>query len=108
VSKPFNKSTETVADLQRRASEALAIAGDQSLLSWQRTLKAIQAFSGTQLTGLPPMLHQAIEKHFVAVNRILDNYHLEKDEDYSRMSEADLRRIRNIVKALVSKIVPSN
>jgi hypothetical protein len=106
VPKPLKNSMETVADLQRRASEAMAVAADQSLLSWQRTLKALQAFSRTQLTGLPPILYRAMEKHFVAVNRILDNYHLEKDEDYSRMSEADLRKIRNIVKALALKIVP--
>ena len=65
---------EPLTDLQRHAREALSIADDQSLPTWQRTLNALRAFSGTQLTGLPPRIYRAIDKHFIAVNRILDEY----------------------------------
>ena len=102
------ESQEPMAALQQRARDALAIADDQSLPTWQRTLNTLRAFSGMQLTGLPPIIYQAIEKHFVAVNRILHEYHLETGEDYERMTEADLRKILKIVKALASKIVPAN
>jgi hypothetical protein len=101
-------TSEPLADLQRRAREAVAIANDQSLPTWQRVLQSLQAFAGTQLTGLPPKIYRAIEKHFVAVNRVLAEYDLEKGEDYERMAEADLQEILSIIKDLAAKIAPAN
>ena len=95
---------EPLADLQQRAREAVAIADGQSLPTWQRVLHSLRAFSGTQLTGLPPKINRAIEKHFVAVNQVLGKYDLEKNGDYERMAEADLQEILSIVKDLAAKI----
>ena len=72
--------------------------------TWQRVLQTLQAFAGTQLTGLSPKIYRAVETHFVAVNRVLAKYHLEKSEDYEQMAEADLQEILNIVKDLAVKI----
>jgi hypothetical protein len=103
----FDDIQKPVADLQRRAAKALAIADDESLPRWQRTLDAIKAFSGMELTGLPPKVYRMIEEHFVAVNRILHKYDLKKAADYERMTEADLQGILDIIKALVSGTVPA-
>ena len=97
---------EPLTDLRRRAKEAVAIADGQALPTWQRVLRSLQAFSGTQLTGLPPKINRAVEKHFVAVNRILGKYEPEKEEDYERMSETDLQEILDVVKDLATKITP--
>jgi hypothetical protein len=101
-------ASEPLADLQQRAREAMAIATSQSPPTWQRVLQSLQAFAGTQLTGLPPKINRTIEKHFVAVNRVLAEYHLEKSEDYERMAEADLQEILSIIKDLAKKIVPAS
>jgi len=98
---------EPLTDLQRRAKEAVAIADGRALPTWQRVLHSLQAFSGTQRTGLPPKINRAIEKHFVAVNRVLGKYELEKKEDYERMSETDLQEILDVVKDLATKITPA-
>ena len=60
------------------------------------------------MTGPPPKINQAIEKHFGAVNRVLDRYDLEKNDDYERMTEADLQEILSIVKDLAANIAPAN
>jgi hypothetical protein len=93
-----------LADCQRRAREAVTIANGHSLPTWQRVLRSLQAFAGTQLTGLPPRTYRAIETHMVAVNRVLDEYDLEKEEDYEKMTEADLQEILDIVKDFAAKI----
>ena len=60
------------------------------------------------MTGLPPKINRAIEKHFGAVNRVLDRYDLEKNDDYERVTEADLQEILSIVKDLAARITPAN
>ncbi len=82
----------------------MAIANDPSSPMWQRALHSLQAFSGTQLTGLPARVKRAIETHFVAVNRVLDKYDLETSDDYEQVAEADLQEILGIVKDLAAKI----
>ncbi len=95
---------DPLGDLQQRAKNVVAIANDQSLPTWQRVLQSLQAFAGTQLTGLPPRIYRAVEKHFVAVNRVLAEYHLEKNEDYEQMTESDLQEILNILKDSAARI----
>lgn len=43
-------ASEPLADLQRRAREAMAIATGRSSPTWQRVRQSLQAFAGTQLT----------------------------------------------------------
>jgi hypothetical protein len=96
-----------MADFQRRAEKAFAIADDKSLPRWRRTLNALQAFSGMALTGLPPKVYGAIEEHFVAVNRILHQYDLKKALDYEHMTKSDLQGILDLIKALASRAAPA-
>jgi len=93
-----------LGDLQQRAKNAAAIANDQSLPRSERVLQSLQAFAVVQLTGLPPGICRAVEKHFVAVNQVLAKYHLEEDEDYEQMTESDLQEILNILKNSAARI----
>jgi hypothetical protein len=96
---------EPLADLKRRARKALVIASDESLPAWRRTVETLKTFSGTYLTGLPPKVKRAIEKHFVAVNQVLGEYELNTMEDYQHIEQGDLERILDIITSLVSKIM---
>jgi hypothetical protein len=98
---------DPLADLQRRATEAVEIADNRSLPAWQRVLQTLQAFSGLQLTGLPRIIKRDVETHFIAVNQVLADYHLEKGEDYERMAEPDLQEILDIVKDLAASVAPA-
>ena len=96
--------SDPLADLQRRAREAEVIANRQSLPARERVLQVLQAFSGTWLTGLPPKVHRDMERHFAAVNLVLAKYHLERNEDYERMTKADLQEILDIVLNSAAKV----
>jgi hypothetical protein len=97
-----------MTDLMQRAREMKSIIDNAALSKGSRATQALQALSGLHLTGLPPDVRAALETNLVAVDRILQSYRLETDDDYEQMDDADLQKVLEILDSLVSRIVPAD
>jgi hypothetical protein len=77
-----------MSDLILRSQEALAV--DTSLPKWQRLHSMLQAFDGLELSLLDEDVRGEFESQLVSVNEVISRYDLESDDDYQKMSDADL------------------
>ena len=94
-----------MSDLLKRAQEAQSAANDRSLPKWQRLSHGLQAFSGLELTGIPDDVREPFEADLAAVNRVLEEYPLERVEDCQDISDIDLRRMLGTVDTLTSWVI---
>ena len=94
-----------MSDLLKRAQEAKSLANDRSLPKWQRLSHGLQAFSGPELTGIPDDVIERFEADLAAVNRVLEEYPLERVEDYQDIGDTELRRMLGTVDMATSWVI---
>ena len=94
-----------MSDLLKRAQEAKSAVNDRLFPKWQRLSHGLPAFSGLELTGMPDEVREPFEADLAAVNRVLDDYPLERVEDYESISDIDLARMLGTVDTLTSWVI---
>lgn len=94
-----------MSDLIRRAQKSRMLAHDPQLPKWQRLLQGLQAYSGLELTGMDEDVRGSLETNLVAVNRVLERYPLETNEDYQILSPTDLQEALDILDQTASEAI---
>lgn len=82
-----------MSDLIHRAHRAKILAGELSVSKWERLNQGLHALSGLELNALTDDVRQEFERYLVDINRVLAQYPLAEDEDYQRISDADLDQL---------------
>ena len=99
-------SVSPTEELAERMARVLAIYAKAEGPKWQQTVEAMQSLKGQKLTGLPRRVRRHLDACLLKINKITAKYTLETFEDYKKLSDADLDRIRDRLQAIALEYEP--
>jgi len=88
-----------VSELIDKAQKALQTFRDDKLPPWQQVTQALSALNGLPISDLKPDHKQKLESYLLEVNQITHHYNLEQEEDYQRLSQDELAKIRELIES---------
>lgn len=94
-----------MSDLINRLQKAKTLANDLSLPKWQRPKRALEAFSGVDLSEFCDDVREQFESDLAGVNQVLARCSLKEGDDFRSISEVDLQQILDLVDRAASNAI---